>query len=205
MTTVTVSSSSKSIDNQIAKFATSAAAVNAMAHAIALAIFRHAAPVEAGEGCLGSGDCTRAAKLVRAMPASFRREMMIAWFKKNTPIRISIKDAGDKAEYAGEYKALKTDEEKLSWWKLANATAETFVDISESNKERGLLDIEDLTKLIQNLSARLARDVEAKKVAPGAIAYAEALSKAVGAIKVNLPANTNTDTVKPAAKAKKAA
>ncbi len=170
----------KQIDKAIAAFATSAKAVNVQCHEVGMMIFRHAAPKGVSADCEGSGDCTRAVKLVRAMPASFRRTMMIEWFHKNTPIRIKLSENGDKCEYDPKYKKLSA-EEKLTWWNIENANTEAFYDIAEATPEAKPLDFAALVKLVEQLSKRISTKVERGEVneedVPTALALSERLSK----------------------------
>lgn len=165
----------KNIDKAIARFATSAAAVNVMAHSVAMMIFRHAAPEAVGADCAGTGDCTRAVKLVRAMPASFRRTMMIEWFKKNTPIRVKLSDSGDKCEYDPAYKKL-TAEEKVGAWNLENANIEPFYDIAEKTaEEKPEITFEALVKMVEGLAKRITTAVTENKVAAHDVLSAQAI------------------------------
>src|SRR3546814_5089741 len=85
-------------------------------------IFYHAAPEEVEQDCNGSGDCTRAAKLISNMPRGWA-DLMRLWYSTYTPIRISTD--GTNAGYDKKYSKL-TAEEKLSGWKLEEANVNPF-------------------------------------------------------------------------------
>jgi len=173
----------KQIDGAIAKFATSAAALNVQCHEVAMMIFRHAAPKEVGEDCEGTGDCTRAVKLVRAMPASFRRTMMIDWFSKNSPIRIKLSDNGDKCQYDPKYSKM-TAEEKLACWNLENANTEPFYELAEKTPEEKPFDLAAMLKFVESLGKRVEKQIEKGAVPAADIATAWALQAKLAALKV---------------------
>src|SRR3546814_15552952 len=85
-------------------------------------IFYHAAPEEVEQDCNGSGDCTRAAKLISNMPRGWA-DLMRLWYSTYTPIRISTD--GTNAGYDKKYSKL-TAEEKLSGGKLEEANVNPF-------------------------------------------------------------------------------
>jgi len=149
----------KQIDSAIAKFATSAAALNEQCHTVAMMIFRHAAPKAAGPDCQGTGDCTRAVKLVRAMPASFRRTMMIDWFAKNSPIVIKLGDSGDKCQYNLKYSTL-TDSDKLACWNLERANSERFYDLADKTPELKIFNLKAMIQFVESIGKRIEKEVE---------------------------------------------
>src|SRR3546814_7184706 len=107
MTKITVAA----IDKAIVTFTTDRDKLRDAAHKIGMMIFYHAAPEEVGQDCNGSGDCTRAAKLISNMPRGWA-DLMRLWYSTYTPIRISTD--GTNAGYDKKYSKL-TAEEKLSW------------------------------------------------------------------------------------------
>ena len=149
----------KQIDGAIAKFATSAAALNEQCHTVAMMIFRHAAPKDAGPDCEGTGDCTRAVKLVRAMPASFRRTMMIEWFAKNSPIRIKLGDSGDKCQYDPKYSKLSAAE-KLACWNLERANSERFYELADKIPEVKVFNLAAMIRFVESIGKRIEKEVE---------------------------------------------
>lgn len=183
----------KKIDAAIAKFATTAAAVNVMAHNVAMMIFRHAAPEAVGPDCQGTGDCTRAVRLVRAMPASFRRTMMVQWFKDNTPIRIKLSDSGDKCEYDPAYKKLSADE-KLKAWNLENANTIPFFEIAEQTPEEKPFDFAAMLKFVEGMSKRVEKQIEKGTVPDADLPTAKALVEKLAKVRVTrVAANTETE------------
>jgi hypothetical protein len=176
-----MTTSLKNIDKAIARFATSAAAVNTMAHEVAMMIVMHAAPVSVGG--TGSGDCTRAVKLVRAMPASFRRTNMIDWFTKNTPIRVKLSDGGDRCEYDPAYKKL-SDEEKALRWNIENANVEPWYEISENTPEEKPFDFAAMLKFVEGLSKRVEKNIDQGKVPEQDLSTAKALVEKLAKVRV---------------------
>jgi len=173
----------KQIDGAIAKFATSAAALNQQCHTVAMMIFRHAAPKLAGSDCEGTGDCTRAVKLVRAMPASFRRTMMIDWFAKNSPIRIKLGDSGDKCQYDPKYSKL-TAEEKLNCWNLENANSERFYDLADKTPEEKIFNLAAMIKFVEGLGKRIEKSIEKGEIPSDDMETALALDAKLKALRV---------------------
>lgn len=151
----------KQIDEQIATFTTNRKALAALGHTIGMMILRHAAPAEVNADCVGSGDCTRALKLVKAMPKSWAAGMEL-WFKAFSPIRVVAKN--DKCEFAPAYKKLSKDD-KLAWWKLAEAAETTFLEMEPDVKPDVPLTVEQLLKMLEQRANRIAKDVEEGKVA----------------------------------------
>lgn len=173
----------KQIDGAIAKFATSAAALNDQCHAVAMMIFLHAAPKAVGPDCEGTGDCTRAVKLTRAMPASFRRTMMIDWFAKNTPIRMKLSDSGDKCQYDPKYAKL-SPEEKLKCWNLENANSEPFHILADKTPEVKLFDLAAMIKFVESIGKRIDKEIEKGAVPANDIETARALQTKLLGVKV---------------------
>lgn len=196
----------KQIDAKIASFATSAQKVNVMAHDIAMIIFRHAAPKAVAEGCEGSGDCTRAVKLVRAMPASFRREMMIEWFRKYSPIRIKLSDNGDACGYDPKYKAL-SPEDKIAWWRIEDANTDPFYEIAGRTPETKVLSFEDLMKMVEGMAKRIEKKANDGEIDPKDVEAAHALSAAIAKVHVRRSHGkvVSNDTEEKPAKGAKAA
>lgn len=154
MTAITL----KKIDTEIAAFTTNRDKLRDQAHAIAMLIFLHAAPKEVGPDCQGTGDCTRAIKLAKAMPKSWG-EQMVQWFRAYTPIRIVI--ANEKCEFDPKYKRLTDKADKLDWWKLEDANSTPFHEASEEPDVKvNILELADLIKLTSQLSARIQKIID---------------------------------------------
>jgi hypothetical protein len=71
----------KIIDKNIRSITGNIAKLNGLIHDTAMLILSHAND---------HGDCTRALVLVKAMPASFRRGLLVGWFERNSPIRMNL-------------------------------------------------------------------------------------------------------------------
>lgn len=187
----------KQIDDQIATFTTNRKALAALGHNIGMMILRHAAPAEVNDDCQGSGDCTRALKLVKAMPKSWAAAMEL-WFKAFSPIRVVAKN--DKCEFDPKYKKL-SKAEKLTWWKLSEAAETTFLEMEPDVKNDDPIPLEALLKMLEQRAKRIKTDVEEGKVAeadaPAALLMADDLvrlakKKYRSAAKANKAANTDT-------------
>lgn len=185
-----MATSLKLIDAEIATFTTDRNKLRDHAQQIGLMIFRHAAPKAVSEDCSGTGDCTRAIKLVEALPTSWG-EQMIAWFHSFTPIRVSLKNK--KCEYAKEYKDLSPAEKKeqvLAWWKLTLATETPFHEASE---ERAIREYDD--NAIVEMVRRLAKTIE-KKAKDGKVknvAFADSVVAILSALKFEPVAAANSN------------
>src|ERR1043165_3049061 len=75
-------SSLKAIDRNIRNIAVKGAALNELIQQTAVDIIRHAQ---------AHGDCSRALKLVQAMPVSFRRTKVVKFFAEYSPIQMDVK------------------------------------------------------------------------------------------------------------------
>lgn len=190
----------KKIDREIDKFATTAAAVNVMAHNIAMMIFRHAAPEAVGPDCQGTGDCTRAVRLVRAMPASFRRSMMVEWFRENTPIRIKLSENGDKCGYDPAYKKLSSDD-KVKAWNLENANTVPFYEIAERTPEEKPFDFAAMLKTHEANIKRIETYIKKGRVPEADIPSAKAFVEKLAKVRVNRVSANDTATEAKASKA----
>lgn len=157
---------------------------NTFIHETAAMIMYHAAPKGITPDCQGSGDCTRAVQLIRRMPASMRRTMMIKWFHDYTPIRIKLSDNGDKCEFDPKYKKL-SKEEKVTWWKVEEAAATPFYDLAEATPEEKTYSFEDLIKMVERLGKQIEKKVENGEVKPEDVMSAKALATTVASLKVN--------------------
>lgn len=154
-------------------------------HETGMMLLRHAAPESLG----GYGDCSLAAAFVRSLPASMRREMLVAWLAKYSPISVRLGDseAADKKGFNVKYKALKDDEAKAACWDLAGADEEPFWRIAEATPEVRRMTLEQLIALASSLGNRIEKiaDNENEKVtlAEGTdVAAAKALAAKLKAI-----------------------
>lgn len=71
----------KTIDKNIRSITGNISKLNDLIHATGMLILNHANE---------HGDCTRALVLVKAMPASMRRGMLVDWIQRNSPIRVIL-------------------------------------------------------------------------------------------------------------------
>lgn len=148
MTKVTL----KTIDNQINTLVANRDKLRDHAQSIAMMIFMHAAPKEVSPDCNGTGDCTRAAVLVGALPKGWA-DLMKKWFTAVSPIRVNGTNVG----YDKKYLKL-SPENKLAWWKIAEANETPFHAIDP--KDNGLgetqkLSMSDLLKMLQSVGKRI--------------------------------------------------
>ena len=182
------------IDEKIGTFTTNRKALQSLGHEILMLIFRHAAPKEVSEDCMGSGDCTRAIKLIKQMPKSWQVQA-VNWFKAFTPVRVVVKN--DKCEFDPAYKRL-TKEEKLTWWKLEEANITPFYESDEPDPKDNTLDFEALLKMVEGMAKRIEKRVEAGEVKEEDILTAKDVAARLKGFKVKRvkpkPANTDTDT-----------
>lgn len=193
MTAITL----KKIDGEILSFSTNRDKLRDQASAIGLLIFYHAAPKEVSPDCQGSGDCTRAIKLVKAMPKSWAPQMQ-QWFKEFTPIRMNI--GTDRCEFDPKYKKLdKAD--KLDWWKLEEASAVKWFELSEEpDVKTVIMSLSDLLKMAAQLGKRIEKiasdDDERRVIKPedkeAALAFARLLEGIkIEPVKPATPANSD--------------
>lgn len=134
------------------------------------------------------GDCSTAQGLVMAMPASMRREMLILWFTKFTPI--VVKNAEEWAS-----KMHKPESKLFVEWDIDEAKAKPFYELAKENPEAAPLDFEGLLKLVTGLANRIQKKAEAGEVAPEDMPTALAISDRLLKLKFQrvVPANDEND------------
>lgn len=138
----------KKIDIRIASIARNSTALNDQIHGTAVMILEHAKE---------HGDCTRALALVKAMPASMRRTMLVLWFNTFSPIRVVEKN--DKVGM------LKADAKGFTDWDVEGAKAKPFYELAKNKPEADDLTTEGVNKAIASLIARLTKRIDEGKVA----------------------------------------
>ena len=163
----------KIIDKNIKAVTTSAAKLNLLIHRTAMMIVRHAAPVAAGGE--GHGDCTRALALVKAMPASMRRTMLVMWFNTYTPIRVI-----DKNDKVG---ILKETAKGYTPWDLAGGDLTPFFDLAEQNPEGQIMNFAKLVAMVTRIGKQIEKKIEEGKVASEDVASAHAIAEQVANLK----------------------
>lgn len=156
----------KNIDRNIRTITTNAAKLNMLIHETGVMVLEHAKE---------HGDCTRALALVKAMPASMRRTMLVLWFETYSPIR--IREANDKVGILKEAAKGYTD------WDIEGAKETPFFELANQNPEKSY-SFEDLVKMVERLSKQIEKKIEEGKVPEGDVASAQALAITIGGLKV---------------------
>ena len=132
------------------------------------------------------GDCSLANEFVMSLPASMRREMLILWFGKFTPIVVKNDDKWvPKMHKEGTKLFVPFDLE------AGNETP--FYKLAEENKEQAPMDAEKLLKMIEQLAKRAVKSVEEGKAKPEDVPYIEAIARSLSGLKVQRPAAANTN------------
>lgn len=190
----------KQIDDAIGTFTTNRKALQNLAHDIGMMILRHAAPKEVNDDCVGSGDCTRALKLMEQMPKSWAAQMD-NWFRQYSPIIVVVKNK--KCGFDPDYKKLSA-KDKLDKWDLEGAAQNPFFELDEPEVTGKILDFNALLKLIEQQANRIKKNAEEGKIReediPSALAMADKLAKIkFTRVKVEKPA-ANDSAPKPKAK-----
>jgi len=169
------------IRDRCTKITTDMNKINDYIHETAMMIVRHAAPEKAGAGCEGTGDCTHALTLVKALPASMRRKMLIEWFAKYTPITIKLGDS-EAVGFNAKYHALKTPEAKLAYWDVPGANAEPFYLLAEKTPEEKIYDFKALVEMVTRIGKQIEKKVEEGKVPSEDVESAKAIARAVSSM-----------------------
>lgn len=174
----------KNIDRNIRTITTNAAKLNMLIHTTGIMVLEHAKEHR---------DCTRALALVKAMPASMRRTMLVLWFETYSPIR--IREANDKVGILKEAAKGYTD------WNIEGAKEMPFFELANQNPEKSY-SFDDLVKMVERLSKQIEKKIADGKVPEDDVASAQALAITIGGLKVERvkPANNNAD-LRPAANA----
>lgn len=160
----------KKIDIRIASIATNAAKLNDQIHGTAVMIVEHAQK---------HGDCTRALALVKAMPASMRRTMLILWFETFSPIRVRL--ANDKVGM------LKPEAKGFTDWDIEGGKAKPFYELAEENPEKSY-DFDALVKMVESLGKQIAKKVEQGKVPANDVEGALSIARTVQGLRFERPA-----------------
>lgn len=142
---------SKMIDKGIASFITNRDKLKAQAHKLALMIFDHAH---------AHHDCTRAIKLIAALPNSWQPQMT-AWYLAFTPVRVVLKNG--KCELAPAYKKA-AKENRAEFWNREAAEATPFYELTEEPKADKVYDFATLVALFTRLGKQIETKIEEGKV-----------------------------------------
>lgn len=137
----------------------------------------HDTAVEIAEHAQKHGDCSTAQGLVMAMPASARREMLILWFKKFTPIVVKNDDKWTAAMH-------KPTDKLYVPFDIEAGRATTFMDLSGANKERAPLDFTGLFLLPQKMAKQLEKRIADNLIDPNEVETAKALIATLKGIRV---------------------
>lgn len=148
----------KVIDKNIKSVATNASKLNLLIHNTGILILEHAKE---------HGDCTRALSLVKAMPASMRKTMLVLWFSTYSPIRVMEKN--DKVGM------LKDTAKGYTPFDIEAARETAFFDLAEQNPEK-TYDFKALVALVERLGKTIEKKIEDGKVPEEDKASAEAIA-----------------------------
>lgn len=144
--------------------------VNEYIHETCLMIFDHA---------VETGDCRLVHSLYEAMPASYRRETMLTWFRRYTPIRyntstgkVGIVDESDKSYMPFDREAAVY----TPWYTIAKEEPE--------EKAKKPMDFAAMLKLVQSLPAKLTKAEEDGLIPADDIESAHAIARKIKALKI---------------------
>ena|SRR6185312_3729651 len=154
----------KNIDKNIATIVTTANKLNELVHETAMMIVLHAAPKAVGGE--GHGDCSRAQTLVMALPASFRRTMLIQWFATFTPIVTKNTDEWN-AQMQKEKTATGKTNPLYVPWNIEAARELPFWKMAQQNREADFkpLHFSDLVKAVEDMAKRIEKQIDDGKIA----------------------------------------
>lgn len=156
----------KIIDTNIRAVTSNANKLNVLIHTTAMMIAEHAKE---------HGDCTRALALVKAMPASMRRTMLVLWFATYTPIRVMEKN--DKVGM------LKEAAKNFTPFDLEAGDLTPFYELADQNPEnQQLYDFAKLVEMVSRIGKQIEKKIEDGKVAPEDIDSAHAIAAQVSAL-----------------------
>jgi hypothetical protein len=140
------------MDDGIKWIRSTGAKFDATVHAVAVAIMRHAKE---------NGDCSRALKLVQAMPKSARRAALINWFGHFSPINVTMaKEAKD-----CRVGLRKPDAKNYMPYDLDGASANPYFEWEKEPKVDTEFTSGELNTLILNMVKRVTTKLEEGKVA----------------------------------------
>lgn len=152
--------------------------VNDYVHETAMLIVNHA------KDC---GDCSTAQKLVMALPASMRREMLILWFHTFTPIVVKNDDKWNA-------KMHKEGTKLFVNWDIEAANATPFFRLAEQNKEAAPLTFEQMVKMVEGLAKRIEKKIENGEVEQADVPSAHAIAAKIAGLKLTRVKPSNDDS-----------
>ncbi len=149
----------KTIDSNIGLILKSGAELNDLIQNTAVGILLHAEK---------HGDCTRALKLVQAMPKSFRRNLLIGWFATYSPIGMNVTTGkcGLHREGSKLYNPYDVKQAAITpWYNQPQTAAEDLVDTT----------VADVKEATSRLAKRYQKKLDAGEVANDDFAAVTAL------------------------------
>lgn len=148
---------------------------NVRIHDIAVACMQFAAPDYLG----GNGNLEPALRLVSKMPASMRREILVHWFKSFSPIVIKLSPKGNAIGFPSAYKALKGQDKKEPFWKMADAIATPFYVMADAIAEPKVkeYDLAAFLAVLKKQPELIGKKVEESKVKAGSVKASLAFAK----------------------------
>lgn len=174
----------KQIDQKIRRITTNAQKLNELIHETAVMVAEHAKE---------HGDCTRALTLVKAMPASMRRTMLVLWFNTYTPIRVVF--TNDKVGI------LKESAKGYTPFDIESGKETPFYELAEQNAETQPLDFDKLIAMLPALAKRIEKKVEEGEVEENAVPIANNIATTLKALKFDRPANDEAEADREAGEA----
>lgn len=134
----------KQINSGIRSVATSGTKFVALVQATAVGIIQHAE---------ATGDCTPALRLVKAMPASMRRERLIRFFAAYSPIGMNVKEdkVGLIKATAKNYVAFNATGAAATSWDVDPAREDSDGNLPDTTLETVQKQIGSLAKRLQGL------------------------------------------------------
>jgi hypothetical protein len=159
----------KKIDANLVTIRKNGDEINRLIHDTAVMILVHAKE---------HGDCSRAQMLVMAMPASFRRTSLIAWFTEYSPI--VTKNADDwNARMQKPETATGKPNPLFKPFNIEAAKNDPWYEHANRNREANSkpLTFEELVQQVQNFSNRIIRQIDENKVADEDLESAKALAR----------------------------
>lgn len=155
--------------DRFVKITTDYGTINKYVHETAMMIAKHAAE---------HGDCSTAQGLVMAMPASVRREMLILWFAKFTPIVVKNEDNWTAKMHP-------KDSKMFVAFDLEAGDKAPFYELAKAHKERAPLDYAALVNLPSKWAKQLETKIENGEVEASEVETTKALILAIKAIRVS--------------------
>lgn len=170
----------KTIDANIVTIRKSGDAFNQLVHETGLLILAHAQ---------AHGDCTRALTIVKAMPASIRRTILVKWISKYSPIRVV--DKNDKVGILREGK-----DKAFTPYDLEGAASEPWFEMADKTPEKELYDFAALLEMARRLGKTIDKKITDGKVVGEDIDSAKRIVAALSSFTVVpvVPANESFDT-----------